>query len=215
MAAKRKTKRSNCPPFVFLNNKTLWSEEWLGLLPSRQIIYLYIKSRYTSFNNGKIYFPYSDYQDQFDKSTFYDSLSDLVAGGWIRRKKKGSKQRFYYLYELPGEHDELLKPRKPFAAVNKDLLSHQAWKDLSHISKIHYLMLKCSYTGKDKNTLTLPYSKLKGICSPATSSKSRKELITNNWIKKVDKDNGLFGNPTCYRLTAFYDWWPKRLPYGR
>jgi hypothetical protein len=210
MAAKIKKRRSKCPPFVFLNNKTLWNEEWLGLLTSRQVIYLNIKNKYNGINNGRIYLPYTEFQEQFrSKNTFYDSLDDLAKEGWINRKKKGGRQRFYYHYYLTGKYDDIDQPRKPFAGLARDLLNHPEWKKLSFKAQSHYLLIKCSYNGHNNGEIILPYSKLKRLCAPATSSKALNELKNNDWIEGVGS-GGLFGSPACYKLTWRYDHWPKK-----
>lgn len=196
-----------------MNGKTLWSKEWWSLLSSRQVIYLHLKSKYNGLNNGKIFFSYSEFEGQMSKTIFYESLDDLENRGWIRRKRKGGKRRFYYLNRLTGKYDEIDKPRKPFVGLGKELLSRQAWKDLSWIARSHYLLIKCSPKGRGEGKLTLPYSKIKGAFAYATSSKARKELIDKGWIEVDEEGGGLFGNPTCYKLTRRYDWWPKKGPY--
>ena len=215
MALKRTSGRK-CPPFVFINGKTLWSEEWRQLLPSRQIIYHYLKSRYNGQNNGKIYFPYSDFEDQSDKRTFYESLDELEARGWISRVRKGGKRRFHYLYRLTGKHDGIDQPYKPFAGLERSVLSIPAWKELSFRARSEYLLMKCNYKGYDNGGFSLPYSRLKGTRAPATTSKSRKELIAKDWLRVV-KEGGLHAEPTLYELTRRYDRWPSgpSLVYGK
>lgn len=206
----KKKKKTNVPPFVFLNAKTIWSEAFLQLLPSRQILYLNIKSLYNGRNNGKIFISYSDFKDQFSKKTFYDSLEDLEARGWIRRIRKGGKRRFYYLYELTSQHDDIDKPRKPFAAMDRSICEHRKWMALTPIAKVHYLMMKCSRKGWTDGALALPYSRTRALCAPGTSKKARDELIAGEWIKEVSEECGMFGKAKSYKLTQYWDHWPHR-----
>jgi len=213
-----KKKRSNAPPFVFMNGKTLWSEVWLQLPFSRQVIYLSLKARYNGQNNGRIYFPYLEFKDQFKaKKTFYDALIDLEALGWISRFRIGGKYRFYYLYELTGRYDEILKPRKPFVGLDRNIFVHPRWRNLSCTAKSHYLLFKCSKKGWTDEVLTLPYSKTRALCAPGTSKKARDELIAGEWIEEVGVECGMFGKAKGYKLTRYWDHWPEKasVVYGK
>ncbi len=214
---KKRKSRSQAPPFVFLNGKTLWSDECRQLLPSRQVIYLTLKARYNGQNNGRMYFPYTDFEDQYSKRTFYDALTELETKGWIHRVRKGGKYRFHYRYALTGRYDEIDRIQKPFVGIEKKLPNRQAWKELSDAAKVHYLLLKCSRTGWGEGDLSLPYSKIKGVFAYSTSSKARKELIAKGWLEKAGEDGGLFGVKRSYKLTRRYDLWPSKpsLVYGK
>jgi len=96
------------------------------------------------------------------------------------------------------------KPKMPsFVAVRRDLLKDPEWRKLSNSSKILWIYLRSKFNYKTKDEITLSYSEMKDIMSPATMNRAFKELISNNWIEKT-KYGGLFGGHCKYRFIGKY-----------
>ncbi len=94
-----------------------------------------------------------------------------------------------------------------FIAIPKKILNHKDWKELSAAAKLFYIHLKGKYNGTNNGSIRLYYSELKGvkgISSPSTISKARKELEDKGWIKR-EKFGGLYRYSNEYRLTGKYD----------
>jgi hypothetical protein len=86
-------------------------------------------------------------------------------------------------------------------ALYKDLLSSQEWRSLSSSAKVVYVYMRGKFNTKTLSEVSLAYSEMADMMSPATLSKSFKELQEFGFIKK-EKNGGLFGGVTTYTFNG-------------
>lgn len=95
-----------------IERDTLKKKEWKDLDHTTKLIYIYLKSHFNGFNNGKIPFKYNDYKDEFSPATIAKSLKELQDKGWIEKTKYGGLYRYYCLYRLTGRYDQIREPNR-------------------------------------------------------------------------------------------------------
>ena len=93
--------------------------------------------------------------------------------------------------------------KSPFVMIRQDLLNDPEWRKLSSSAKVLYIYLRSKFSYKTHKDLTLSYSEMKDMMSPATVSKAFKELIDNKWVEKI-KEGGLFAGSNIYKLNGQY-----------
>lgn len=96
----------------------------------------------------------------------------------------------------------------PFVWLEKSmLLDCENWANLTPAAKLLYICIKTRYNAHNNGKIKLSYSELKGIkglSSPSTISKARKELVEKGWIK-VKEIGGLYRHYNLYELSWKYD----------
>ena len=96
------------------------------------------------------------------------------------------------------------KPKAPpFVMIRQDLLKDPNWRKLSSSTKVLYIYLRAKFNYKTQDKVTLAYSEVKEMLSARTVSRSLKELIQGNWIKKT-KQGGLYGGLCSYEFNGKY-----------
>lgn len=91
-----------------LERKLLHSQAWKDLPGSEKILYLHIKARYDSNNNGKIIMPYtamSDVQGCSSPAAVSAAFKGLIEKGWIERTQAGGLYRKINKYGLTWKWD--------------------------------------------------------------------------------------------------------------
>jgi len=94
---------------------------------------------------------------------------------------------------------------KPFIALERELLRSDAWQiGLTPAEKIVYIHLKYKFVGHNNGEISLHYSELRKMFSPATISRAFKGLEAKEWIERTRR-GGLFRFSSYFRLTAKFD----------
>jgi len=95
--------------FVAIPRKTLRCEEWKKLSSRAKLLYIYIKSKYNSYNNGEIRLYYSELKGICGISspaTISKASQELQSKDWIKRTKCGGLYRYFNEYRLTGKYDD-------------------------------------------------------------------------------------------------------------
>lgn len=87
--------------------------------------------------------------------------------------------------------------------LRKDMLTSDAWKNLTKSEMLVYIYIKKNFNGSNK-AVSLKYSELKGIITDPTLSKAIKGLIYKEWIKK-EQHGGMYRYYCTYTLTGKHD----------
>lgn len=89
--------------------------------------------------------------------------------------------------------------------LRRDLLKDPEWRKLSSSTKIVYIYLRSKFCQRtlENGDVTLTYTELNDMFNPGTISKAFKELIKNEWVKKI-KLGGLWGRECSYKFTGKY-----------
>jgi len=94
--------------YIKLPRSLIFSDEWKDLSPSAKIIYIQLKGKYNTNNNGTIRLCYCELRKVrgFSGSrTISRGFQELEAKGWIRRVKIGGMYGRPNEYELTGKFD--------------------------------------------------------------------------------------------------------------
>ncbi len=94
--------------YIKFPRQTLFSSEWAALSPSSKIIYIQMKGKYNTKNNGSIKLYYSELRKIKGLSgsrTISKGFHELEAKDWIRRVKMGGMYGRANEYELTGRFD--------------------------------------------------------------------------------------------------------------
>lgn len=106
---RKRDKRYNS--FVPLSRKMLRCKEWKELSPRAKLLYIYIKSKYNGFNNGKIRLYYSELKGirgLSSPATISKANKELESKGWVKRTRYGGLYRYFNEYRLTGKYDDLI-----------------------------------------------------------------------------------------------------------
>jgi len=111
ISKRRRKNGRDSPPFIRCEKDMLLNcEEWKELLPSAKLLYIYIKSKYNSFNNGEISLSYSELagiKGISSSKTISKAQSELIKKGWISVTQHGGMYRYFNLYKLTWRFDKL------------------------------------------------------------------------------------------------------------
>lgn len=94
--------------YIKFPRSMIFSDEWKGLSPASKIIYVQMKGKYNTNNNGKIRLFYSELRKIKGLSgsrTISKGFEELEAKEWIRRVKMGGMYGRPNEYELTGKYD--------------------------------------------------------------------------------------------------------------
>ena len=94
--------------YAKMPRQTIFSKEWADLCPAAKIIYIQMKGKYNSNNNGKIKLYYSELRKIKGlkcSRSISKGFRELEEKKWIRRTKLGGAYGRSNEYELTGEHD--------------------------------------------------------------------------------------------------------------
>jgi hypothetical protein len=93
----------------------------------------------------------------------------------------------------------------PFVMIEKQTLRSKEWKELSHTTKLIYILVKANYNGSNNGEIPFSYRKDADVFAPATISKGLKELVSKDWLDKT-QHGGLYRHYCLYKLTGKYDY---------
>lgn len=99
-------------PFVPLGKGMLFKcEEWKEFSPAARDIYIMLKAKYNTKNNGEICLYYSELKKikgLRNQRTISRGFKELEEKGWIERSEWGGLCRVAKKYSLTGKHDRHL-----------------------------------------------------------------------------------------------------------
>lgn len=94
--------------YTKMPRETIFSKEWANLSPAAKIIYIQLKGKYNSNNNGRIKLCYSELRKIAGlkcSRSISKGFRELEQKKWIRRTKLGGAYGRSNEYELTGNHD--------------------------------------------------------------------------------------------------------------
>jgi hypothetical protein len=94
--------------YIKLPRQMIFCSEWAALSPSSKIIYIQMKGKYNTKNNGSIKLYYSELRKIKGLSgsrTISKGFDELETKDWIRRVKMGGMYGRANEYELTGRFD--------------------------------------------------------------------------------------------------------------
>ena len=91
--------------FVMLLESTLMSEAWQKLSPAAKDLYLLLKLRWNTHNNGNLSLTYKELKSRFCRSSINNGFWELQEKDWIVKVRPGGLEKQCSLYGLTGTHD--------------------------------------------------------------------------------------------------------------
>lgn len=89
----------------------------------------------------------------------------------------------------------------PFVAIYREMLSSEAWRNLTNAARVAYVHLKSKCVSYDQDEVTLSYGEVErgGIMDRHTFSRAIKQLEASGFISK-EQSGGLWRKRNHYRL---------------
>ena len=91
-----------------MERKLLHTKQWKSLSGSEKILYIHLKGRYDSSNNGELELPYTAMKDVggcLGSRTVFRAFKGLEEKGWIKRTQAGGLYRKINRYALTWNWD--------------------------------------------------------------------------------------------------------------
>jgi hypothetical protein len=100
-----------------------------------------------------------------------------------------------------GRHKKSIS--RPFVMVFRDMLSSEAWEELTNASRVAYIHLKSKCVSKEQNEVTLSFKEMERFMDPKTYARALTQLIECGFITRAQR-GGLFRKRNFF---AFTDEW--------
>ena len=93
-----KRRKNHLPPFVYITKEMLRSDAFKRLTNASRIAYLLLKSQCCKADQNEVKCPYSEAIKYMHKSTFSQSISQLIELGFIKKEQQGGLYRKINVY---------------------------------------------------------------------------------------------------------------------